>query len=464
MLHRTFYTAAGLLMLALLLPWLLAKDIAADGAVFASMARNMAEGIGSFWHPVAVQGEQAFNAHPPLAFGLQALFFLAFGDQWYVERIYSLITALLTAWALVELWKTLYTERHHRRMQWLPVALWITIPVVFWSYRNNMVDNTLAVFTTFAAVFMLRACVLQAGEFLVLGSLFVLAAFFTKGIAGVFPLMVPLLYGFYDHRHGVLKGFVQTLIVTGVAAALVAVIMFVIPSANQNISQYFNAHVWPEITSSKAWSSRTKLSFELLKQLTPVLLCLVATVTMRLRTRRTPSDIRRNAWFGIVLGLVASLPLLMTNETSPQTLLIALPFFAMSFATMLVPMIHESMEMRSITWRNFGFAFNILAMLAVVMLCTVFFNRPTRYASLLTDADNISTGVQSCKIVSCDWTTAEDRQLNAYLQRMHRIQLVGGTEYEYLLMKKSDKLNPPRGYDVQLVPLNGYVLYKKSMN
>jgi 4-amino-4-deoxy-L-arabinose transferase-like glycosyltransferase len=373
---------------------------------------------------------------------------------------------VLTGWALVELWKTLYTERHHRRMQWLPLMMWITIPVVFWSYRNNMVDNTLAVFTTFAVVFMLRACVLQAGEFLVLGSLFTLAAFFTKGMAGIFPLLVPLLYGIFDHRHGVVKGSLQTLIVTGVTGALVAGVAFVVPAANQNIAQYFSTQVGPHLAGagSAALATQVSLPIELIKQLTPVLLCLVAVAIMRLRSRRTPSDIRRNAWFGITLGLVASLPLMFLNETSPQSLLVALPFFAMSFATMLVPMIHESMEMRSVSWRNAGFAFNVIAVLAVVMMCTVFFNRPTRYAALLTDADNISTGVANCKIVSCDWTTAEDRQLTAYLQRMHRIHLVGGTEYEYLLMKKSDKLSPPRGYDVQLVPLHGYVLYKKSMN
>ncbi len=80
----------------------------------------------------------------------------------------------------------------------------------------------------------------------------------------------------------------------------------------------------------------------------------------------------------------------------------------------------------------------------------------------MSDTERINAGVGDTKLVSCDWSTADDFPLNAYLQRQHRIALVGGTEYEYLLMKKSANLNPPEGYEVQLVPLNNYVLYKKE--
>jgi len=465
MIHRTYYIAAALLGLVLLLPWLLASDIAVDGAVNASIARNMAEGIGSLWQPLeSATSQTAFTQHPPLAFGLEALFFLVLGDAWYVERVYSLFMALLTCWALIELWNTFHNERHQRRMVWLPVVFWITVPVVFWSYRNNMVDATLAMFTTFATVFMLRACVLQAAEFFVLGVIFTLAAFFTKGITGLFPLVIPMFYGLHDYRHGLIKGTVQTVAITLLLGGFVLGISLLIPSAGQNILHYLNAEVltsWRGLNANTV-GNRMMLCVDLLKQLLPALMCLSAVAMVRNQTRRASVEARRTTRFFVVLPLVAALPLVLLSKQPVQALLPAMPLFAMAFAMSVLSLVQQSMEDNAFTWRNMGFAFNTIAAATLVTLCLVTYNHPTHYRTLLSDTEQINAGVGNCKVVSCDWSTADDYKLSAYLQRRHGISLVGGTAYEYLLMKKTASLNPPEGYAVQLVPLNNYVLYRKA--
>jgi hypothetical protein len=35
-----------------------------------------------------------------------------------------------------------------RPLAWLPVLFWAAIPLVTWSYSNNMLENTLSIFTT----------------------------------------------------------------------------------------------------------------------------------------------------------------------------------------------------------------------------------------------------------------------------------------------------------------------------
>jgi hypothetical protein len=380
-----------------------------------------------------------------------------------VERVYSLTMALLTAWALVEMWNTFHQERNQRRMGWMPVAFWVTIPVVFWSYRNNMVDGTLAMFTTFGTVFMLRACVLQAAEFFVLGVLFVFAAFLTKGIPGLFPLLVPFFYGLHDYRHGVIKGLLQTIVITALLCVFVAGLGLLIPSAGNNIMHYLNAEVVSSISKLNGFtlSQRSMLLVDLMKHLAPAILCLIAIAMVRSKTRRTPVETRRTARFLAAIGLVAALPLLLLQEQPVQTLLPAMSLFAMAFAVSVLPSLQQSMEDSSVSWRSMGFVFNAIAAVTLITLCFSMYNHPTRYRSLLSDTDKISESVGNVKLVSCDWSTADDYKLNAYLQRNHRIALVGGTEYEYLLMKKSDRLNPPDGYEAELVPLNSYVLYKK---
>ena len=92
--------------LLILSPQLFSEGMFMDGIYYATIARNMAEGIGTFWDPTFTQtlGEHFYD-HPPLAFGLQSLFFSAFGDYFWVERLYSLLCYLFTAILMLYTWK-----------------------------------------------------------------------------------------------------------------------------------------------------------------------------------------------------------------------------------------------------------------------------------------------------------------------------------------------------------------------
>ena len=76
-------------------PRLAHRGMFVDGVTYASIARNLAEGRGSFWSPsyTATLYPQ-FHEHPPLGFWLQSLWFRVFGDHLFVERL----DALTRAW------------------------------------------------------------------------------------------------------------------------------------------------------------------------------------------------------------------------------------------------------------------------------------------------------------------------------------------------------------------------------
>lgn len=62
-----------------------------DGNIYASLSRNLAFGIGNFWDPsLSEYFGKEFHDHPPLAFGIQALFFKLIGDYFWVEKLYSI--------------------------------------------------------------------------------------------------------------------------------------------------------------------------------------------------------------------------------------------------------------------------------------------------------------------------------------------------------------------------------------
>jgi 4-amino-4-deoxy-L-arabinose transferase-like glycosyltransferase len=58
-----------------------------DGVTYAAISRNLAIGKGTFWD-VYFRGNWRFSEHPPLMFGIQALFFKTLGDHYLTERFY----------------------------------------------------------------------------------------------------------------------------------------------------------------------------------------------------------------------------------------------------------------------------------------------------------------------------------------------------------------------------------------
>jgi 4-amino-4-deoxy-L-arabinose transferase-like glycosyltransferase len=100
---------------AMFLPRLVQKGLYCDGLTYASIARNMSLGIGSFWEPyfsssmwLTHNTGSVFYEHMPLQFWLQSFFFKLFDDHWYVEKIYSLFALVLILWLIVKIWKLVF--------------------------------------------------------------------------------------------------------------------------------------------------------------------------------------------------------------------------------------------------------------------------------------------------------------------------------------------------------------------
>ena len=92
-----FYIIIFGLFLIICAPTLWSKGMFMDGLYYATISRNLAEGTGSFWQlHFTATSYPIFYEHPPLAMGLQSIFFKIFGDSVYVERFYSLLTFIIT--------------------------------------------------------------------------------------------------------------------------------------------------------------------------------------------------------------------------------------------------------------------------------------------------------------------------------------------------------------------------------
>ena len=215
---------AGIMML----PSLVSEGTFLDGLIYAVLARNLAAGLGSFWTPYfsASQYPQWYE-HPPVALGLESCFFRVLGDHVYVEHIYSACTALVTAWLIVTLWKWCCRQDEELRpLGWLPVLFWLMNPQITWAYSNNMLENTMGIFTLGAVLVLLRSFtavrlgVLSAMAVAMVAAMMIVAAALTKGPVAFFPFTVPVIYALTTGRISWRRAWAITMVMVATVVGL----------------------------------------------------------------------------------------------------------------------------------------------------------------------------------------------------------------------------------------------------
>jgi 4-amino-4-deoxy-L-arabinose transferase-like glycosyltransferase len=89
--------------MALIIGPILRGGMFMDGLLYTNLAKNMASGLGDFWHPTLDRGS-IFYEHPPFLFWLESLFFRLFGDHIFVEDIYNTSVFLITVALMYGIW------------------------------------------------------------------------------------------------------------------------------------------------------------------------------------------------------------------------------------------------------------------------------------------------------------------------------------------------------------------------
>ena len=168
------------------------KGMFVDGLTYASISSNLSEGIGTIWQPHYTQHlSPDFYGHPPLSFILQSWFFTILGDYLWVERLYSFLTFFFKLLIIKAIWNILPGKKEN---YWTPMILWIICGSVFWSYSNNLIENTNALFISGVIFFFIKSCISQQSKLLVIVGLLCFLSLLTKGPFGLFVLVTPILY------------------------------------------------------------------------------------------------------------------------------------------------------------------------------------------------------------------------------------------------------------------------------
>jgi 4-amino-4-deoxy-L-arabinose transferase-like glycosyltransferase len=335
-----FRWLAAAVLFALIVPRIVQRGMFLDGVTYAVLARNMAVGQGTFWEPsFSSTIYRSFFEQPPLGLALQSLAFRLLGDHLFVERLFSVTVFVLTGTLIALIWRRLLPSEY----DWLPLFFWALPSVVTWAAINNILENTQALFTT-AAVFCLLSATAASDRRRVLGwtcgaAIAVIAAFLVKGPVGLFPLGVPALFlltlspARTDRQRTALIWIgLLGLVVIGVAALLT------IDPARHALMEFGRTHLFPALEGQRGLPKR---SWDIARHLTLGIWARMAAAILLLwllrRRGRQTGSYKQVALSFALIGLTASIPILVSPILAGHYFVPSVPWFALAAAALALP-------------------------------------------------------------------------------------------------------------------------------
>jgi len=456
----------------LVLPTLLQDGMFLDGLLNSSIARNLAKGEGGFW---ALQYSKTIN-NPfydqlPLVFGLQSLFFKLFGDHLYVERIYCLLTALITGYFIIKTWKHLFRENNElAALGWLPLLFWIITPVVFWSYSNNMLENTMVIFDIAAIYLIIKALDTNKKILLSLAiaGVLILAAFLSKGPVGLFPLVTVFIYWLFFKKPTFSKTTLYTIIVFLIPVLILLLLFLIEHNAFDTISKYFSQQIVKSVEGRRELApNRFYIIERLISELVPIiaLLLILFVITQIKRVKITSNSTERKfIFFYFAIALSGSLPILISVKQSGYYLVPSLPFYAIATGILAAPRLNVLMQKIKSESRTF----KIITYITIFLFCgTLVFSfmqtgKIGRDKEMLKDVYAIGKIVPNNSSVSICYEMIYNWGLRAYLIRYFCINLDEKQQHEFYIRDKSCKSEMTKDYIKLEINTSIYEIYKRK--
>jgi hypothetical protein len=317
----------GAVLLWFVAPYWLQDGMFMDGQIYAAVAQNLADGLGTFWAPVyQPSAPYPYSEQLPMFTGMESLLFRVLGGTVWTERVFMALAWIATAAGIWALQRRFWPERGSDSALWV-VALWSSAPLVGWGMGNHVQEMWMAPFTLWAVVAMSHA------RWVWIGGVLTVAAALFKGPQGFFPLVwLPLAGGLglvplkeAVRRFGIL-----------LATVLVAAFgLWLWDDAREAILRNAGNRLVRTFTQDRAVTTadRMWLLGPLLGQWVVLLGSALLVAWARFGLVRATMD--RRTFAMLALGLCASLPLMVTQEQRDFYLITSLGFVALGLGNAL---------------------------------------------------------------------------------------------------------------------------------
>lgn len=437
-----------------------------DGLIYSTVSRNLSEGAGTFWNPqFTLTCIRDFHEHPPLAFALQSIFFTVFGDSRFTDRIYSLFTVLVEGFIILRIWKTMGFK-----YGWIVLLLWLITPTVFWTSYNNLLENTLTVFTSLSVLCYLKNQESNKINLLIISGFLLGLGFLTKGFVSLFPWTFPFFLWIFLRNKSFYRMAADTAVIFLSTIIPLLLLITFSPVARESLHKYIDNQVIYSVANIVTVRSRFDILFRLLNEIAPLAILYVIFLVLgryrKLKTSIIPGNTKKAMAF-IALGLSGVLPIMISMKQSGFYILPVYPFFAMAASILLYPFTEPLLS--GINYKSQGFKIfkmtGILVFSAGIFLSILFSGGYSRDEEKLKDTSLILPYLPAGSVVNIVPQMYEDWSLHGYFERFKHISLDPDPENkrDYLLLKKeyySDSLN--LSYNIIKTNSANYMLLRRK--
>lgn len=302
-----------------------------DGTVYATVSSHLANGSSSLWQlHFSETLMNPFVEHPPLAIWLESLFHRVFIDSFLSERFYSLFTWMLNALLIMAIWKEL---KPGSKLSWLPLLLWVSTPLIIWSFSNNMLENTMGIFVSASVWFYLKGMKGKPIPWSLLSGIMLALAFLSKGFVGLFPLALPVLVVLFFGRSLFKQGILGSLMMLfGMA---LAILPFVLPEDGRAyLLAYFQNQVVGSVESAQTVPHRGQIIIDFFSEMAvPLFLIIVGFLWIRKgEYEQVTEENKRWGYILMLLVLCGVLPIMISLKQRGFYVLTVFPFACISLA------------------------------------------------------------------------------------------------------------------------------------
>ncbi|SIQ89738.1 4-amino-4-deoxy-L-arabinose transferase [Rhizobium sp. RU33A] len=453
-----------------------------DGGIVASVARNLSEGRGTIWAPHFSETLfPTFVGHPPLIFWLLAIGFSLFGDTIVVEKAFSLITFVLSAVLLFKIWMRVNIDDIVVQKAF-PLALVMTLIAgrVNWGFANGIIDNLLAVFSLTAVLLVVVAYDRPSPMFstkrlapVILTGVAICFSLMTKGPIGLFPLAAPIISWLVFRRPTFLVMVLDTLIILAVILLFFAT-LYAFEASRDAMDRFIIAQRASSLTGA---DSQFDKSVHVLRSILAVngysltILALSVLARWRFGLGRSIGLYRdprvKRAAFLILIGISASLPIMLSPRIANFYFNTSLFFYSAGFAILISPTIMEALSRLRDEWTKIFSMAALAILVASVVIVIANMGRPGTDAQTIEQAmvieRTVCAGQSTCKasISACE-NAWQDWALHTYMQRFYKISIAkqADVDADYIVAETSCGDLP--GYRQMQTNIKPYTLMKRQ--
>lgn len=462
--NRPYYILVFGLFLGICAPSLWSDGMFMDGLYYATISRNLAGGLGSFWqlHFTDIS-YPIFYEHPPLGMGLQSIFFYIFGDSIYVERFFSFFTFIVTGIIIHLIWGEI-NRKELKYLSWIPLLFWIIIPLNSWACSNNMLENTMNIFVSLSVLFSLKSLKGSKTKNILLAGICLSLAFLSKGFVGLFPLSIFLWY-FIALQEMKMKDMISRSVQLFLFTTIPFILLyFFYPSAIDSIGNYIHKQVFgsiqniPTLEKYTPVESRFFIIKKLILELLPALvLCLI--IFYFSVKKNFKASIQEKKWilFLFLLGFAGVFPIMVSMKQSGFYILTTFPFFSIAFGILVAPFTASLIQ----NIRKQAYILSVIIVIVSVFLSVKQIGVIGRNQNLAKDIQLILTVIPKDSAISIEKDMSKNHSLIGYFARYGNVSLNKNEKLNYHISFQENNVDK-ENYKQININTKSILLYSKK--